>query len=146
MFIRNLITGEIGLHSALFRQTSFDEAGPTQAWLESNNCELYTPPAYSISPEMRLEQIAASEAQRIENLWQQAHEYEYSAISGSAIGLITLGIMQSKPKCIAVQNWIKSIWTLYYTKKADATVGVDFSSCGPCPHSVPELIQELNFN
>lgn len=84
-----------------------------------------------------------------QKLWQAAHDYEYLQISGSAVGLLTLGVLQGKPKCTAVQNWIKDIWTLYYTRKAtvtptppDATF-FDFSSVGECPHSVPELMIEL---
>jgi hypothetical protein len=68
---------------------------------------------------------------------------EYAAISGSAIGLITMGVMQSLPKCVAVQNWIKSIWTEYYTRKANDSTDYDFSVIGACPHSVPELVAEL---
>lgn len=84
-----------------------------------------------------------------QKLWQAAHDYEYVQISGSAIGLITLGLIQGKPKCAAVQAWIRSIWTLYYMRKAAVTtappldVVFDFTSVGPCPYSVPELMAEL---
>ena len=80
---------------------------------------------------------------RVAKLWQAAHDLEYNAISGSAVGLITMGVMTGKPKCIAVQNWIKSIWTEYYKRKADGSEALDFSGVGECPHSVPELMQEL---
>lgn len=80
---------------------------------------------------------------RIASLWQAAHDYEYSQVSGSAIGLLAMGVMQSKPKCLAVQGWIKTIWTEYYTRKATGSTDTDFSIAGVCPHSVPELMAEL---
>lgn len=87
--------------------------------------------------------LAAAEASRIAALWQAAHNYEFAQISGSAIGLLALGVIAGKPKCLAVQNWIKSIWTLYYARKADGSTSTDFSSCGQIPHTVPDLMVEL---
>lgn len=91
--------------------------------------------------------VAVKEA-NIAALWQAAHDYEYAEISGSAIGALVLGVMQSKPKCSAVQAWIQSIWNLYYTRKPLVTheassVSFDFSSCGPIPYTVPELMSEI---
>lgn len=97
---------------------------------------LENPPAPPVPPAPTPEQIVAQ-------LWQAAHDYEYSQVSGSAIGLLAIGVMKSLPKCVAVQNWIKSIWTLYYTRKATLTVDYDFSIVGACPHTVPELMLEL---
>ncbi len=90
-------------------------------------------------------EAAEREAARIASLWQAAHDKEYEAISGSAIGLITIGVLQNKPKCLAVQNWIKNIWSLYYVRKVNGDTSLDFSMCGACPHTVPELMSELNF-
>lgn len=87
--------------------------------------------------------IEKAEYKRVASLWQAAHDLEYNAISGSAIGLITLGVLQAKPKCLAVQGWIKSIWTEYYVRKASGSADTDFSLAGKCPHSVPELMAEL---
>ncbi len=87
--------------------------------------------------------LAAAESTRIAMLWQAAHDYEFAQVSGSAIGLLAMGVMQGLPKCLAVQAWIKSIWTLYYTRKAMGEASTDFSSCGMCPYSVPELMAEL---
>lgn len=84
-----------------------------------------------------------SEQHRVEQLWKAAHEYEFTQISGSAIGLLAMGVMMGKPKCLAVQNWIKSIWTIYYTRKATGETSTDYSSAGTIPHTVPELMQEL---
>lgn len=86
--------------------------------------------------------------ENIEMLWQAAHDYEYTSINGAALSMVLLGVIQNKPKCLAVQNWIQSIWNLYYSRKATITKGVtpecDFSVCGTIPHSIPELMEELN--
>ena len=87
--------------------------------------------------------LAAIEAKRIASLWQAAHDYEYAQISGSAIGLLAMGVVQGKPKCVAVQNWIKSIWDEYYTRKAGTSTDTDYSFAGACPYKVPELMEEL---
>jgi len=89
------------------------------------------------------EQAAAADGRRIAALWQAAHDYEVAQVSGSAIGLLAMGVMAGKPKCIAVQAWIKSIWALYYTRKATGSTDSDYSGCGQIPHSVPELMDEL---
>ena len=84
-----------------------------------------------------------NEAQRTASLWQAAHDYEYAAISGSAIGLLALGVIQQTPKCIAVQAWLKSIWVEYYTRMANGSTNYDFSFAGGIPYSIPELIAEV---
>ena len=86
---------------------------------------------------------AAAEYARIASLWQAAHDIEYAQISGSAVGLITIGLVQSKPKCQAVQNWLHSLWALYYVRKASGSTDTDYSSVGACPHSIPEIMSEL---
>ncbi|WP_114969380.1 hypothetical protein [Rhodoferax ferrireducens] len=83
------------------------------------------------------------ESKRVAALWQAAHEYEYAQVSGSAIGLLAIGVLQKLPKCAAVQGWIKEIWVAYYERKATGSTDTDFSIAGACPHSVPELMQEL---
>jgi hypothetical protein len=82
---------------------------------------------------------------RVASLWQAAHDYEYKQISGSAVGLLTLGIINSKPKCVAVQDWIQAIWTEYYTRKANGSSNFDFSTVGECPFTIPELMEELSY-
>lgn len=84
-----------------------------------------------------------SEEQRVANIWQAAHDYEYAQVSGSAIGLLAIGVMRGLPKCQAVQMWIKGVWTTYYERKASGSFDTDFSGSGPCPFSVPELMEEL---
>ncbi len=92
--------------------------------------------------------LARLQADNVAVLWQAAHDYEYAEISGSAVGLLTMGVSQGKPMCLSVMAWIQSIWLLYYSRKPfvthewDASL-LDFASCGPCPHSVPELLSEL---
>jgi hypothetical protein len=99
---------------------------------------------YTKKSQEQLDELAAQkEAQRIASLWQAAHDYEFAQVSGSAIGLLAMGVMQGKPKCIAVQDWIKTIWTEYYTRKAGASTDTDYSFAGPVPYSVPELMAEL---
>ena len=95
------------------------------------------------TPEEEAAYIEQQRPVKIAALWQAAHDYEYAEISGSAVGLLAMGVMQGKPKCIAVQNWIKGIWELYYTRKAMESSDCDYSSCGACPYSVPELMGEL---
>lgn len=89
------------------------------------------------------EDEAKAEATRIESLWNAAHALEYANINGSAVGLVAMGILQSLPKCLAVQAWITSIWDLYYTRKANGSTDTDYSSCGDMPYSIPELMMEL---
>lgn len=84
-----------------------------------------------------------TEEERVSALWQAAHDYEYNEISGSAVGMLAIGVMQGLPKCLAVQAWIKSIWSLYYTRKFGTSSDCDYSSCGAVPYSVPELMEEL---
>lgn len=86
-------------------------------------------------------------AENIEQLWQAANAYTESFISGVAIGLLTIGVIQGKPKALAVTGWSSQVWDAYYTRKALITAthqeSLDFSSFGPMPHSVPELRAEL---
>jgi hypothetical protein len=101
------------------------------------------------------EQYAAEQAERdatkvtakIESLWAAADAYTSSYISGVAIGLLTIGVLQSLPKALAVSAWSSAVWDDYYARKAlvtaSSTDDLDFSSHGPMPYSVPELRVEL---
>ena len=84
-----------------------------------------------------------SEKQRIEGLWQAAHDYEFGSVNGSGVGLVTMGVLQGLPKALAVQLWVKSIWEEYYLRKANGSQDLDFSVVGNCPHTIPELMSEL---
>ena len=57
-----------------------------------------------------------SEKQRIEGLWQAAHDYEFASVNGSGVGLVTMGVLQGLPKALSVQLWVKSIWEEYYLR------------------------------
>lgn len=96
------------------------------------------------SDEQLAELAAQKEAQRVASLWQAAHDYEFAQVSGSAIGMLAMGVMQGKPKCTAVHDWIKKIWNgNYYPRKANGSTNYDYSNVGPIPYSVPELTEEL---
>lgn len=108
----------------------------------------------NLSPEQVAANQAAKEtndarlvAEKIEALWQAADRYTSSYISGVAIGILTIGVMQQKPKALAVSAWSSAVWAEYYARKALVTAtsvdNHDFSSFGPIPHSVPELQAEV---
>ena len=84
---------------------------------------------------------------KIEALWAAADKYTSSYISGVAIGILTIGVLQQKPKALAVSAWSSSVWTEYYVRKELVTLtsvdNHDFSAFGPIPHSAPELQVEV---
>jgi len=86
---------------------------------------------------------ANTETMRVATLWQAAHDYEFAQISGTAVGLLVIGVMQGLPVSLAIKAWSKAIWVLYYTRKATGSTDYDYSPIGPCPHTVPELMTEL---
>ena len=95
------------------------------------------------------EVTAKAIAENNEKLWKAAYEYEFSRISGVAIGLLALGVAQNKPKCLAVAAWSAGLWNMNYYPRKSAMVAVpdpsvfDFSNVGEMPHSVPELSAEV---
>lgn len=104
------------------------------------------------NPELSDEEVALIQEQmksdNIDKLWNAAHDYEYAQINGMAIGMLVLGVLQKKPKSIAVQAWIQWIWNLYYIRKPfisheDPSEYLDFSCCGKIPFTIPELMAEL---
>lgn len=97
--------------------------------------------AHIANMESRIPSVTSEQV--VARLWQAAHDYECAQISGSAIGLLAMGVMTGKPKCLAVQAWIKSIWAEYYTRKAALTQDYDFSFAGQIPYTVPELMEEM---
>ena len=110
----------------------------------------------AITPDMQeypdgVAYIANELQQQIEakqyRLWQAADTYERNYISGVAIGLLTIGVIQQLPKALAVAAWSASLWTEYYARKEavslETSLNLDFSSFGPIPFSVPELRTEL---
>ena len=92
--------------------------------------------------------LAAMQADNVRALWQAATDYQESYISGAAYGLVTMGVLQQKPKALSVMAWVNSVWAAYYTRKPQVTPQwnaalLDFSSCGPMPCTVPDLMAEL---
>lgn len=84
---------------------------------------------------------------KIEALWAAADKYTSGYIGGVAIGILTIGVLQQKPKALAVSAWSSQVWSEYYARKTLVTAtsidDLDFSVFGPIPHSVPELQSEV---
>lgn len=94
------------------------------------------------------EELDVRKAEHIAKLWMAAHQYETAEICDCAIGLLAIGVMQSKPKATAIANWTESIWNgTYYPRKAlcDGITepSYDFSNCGSIPYTIPELSAEV---
>lgn len=89
---------------------------------------------------------AAAEQIRVSSLWQAATNYEQSFIANMAIGLLTMGVMQGKPKATEIAAWSNALWNGpngYYARKANGSTNYDYSDIGPMPYSVPELSKEV---
>lgn len=86
-------------------------------------------------------------ALKVDKLWNAANNYVTGRISGVAIGILTLGVMQQLPKSLAIAGWSNQVWTEYYTRKAGITptseLNLDFSSFGNLPYSIPEMQAEV---
>ena len=84
---------------------------------------------------------------KIDALWQATDTYIARYISGVAIGILTLGVAQMKPKALRVSEWTQAIWDEYYIRKSAITAtsidNHDYSLFGPVPHDVRELKDEL---
>ena len=127
---------------------AYDETVPQPdiiipAWIEEIEAE-YTIEIVDISAEMDAKDLQ----EKYDSLWKAANDFQSGQISGAAIGLLTIGVLAQKPKCTAVQAWIKSVWIEYYIRKAGVdlqnNVNLDFSICGNIPYSVPELMEEVS--
>lgn len=127
---------------------AWDESTPQPdiiipAWIEEIEAE-YTIEIVDITDEMNAKDLQ----RKYDYLWKAANDFQSGQISGAAIGLLTIGVLAQKPKCTAVQAWIKSVWVEYYTRKAGVSlqnnVNLDFSICGNIPHTVPELMEEVS--
>ena len=102
---------------------------------------------YERDPAEIMAQDQAEVAGKIESLWSAADTYVSGYISGVAVGILTIGTIQQKPKCLAVSAWGNAVWADYYSRKAAVLPGVDidtdYSSHGPMPYTVPELQSEV---
>ena len=99
-----------------------------------------------INEAKKAEQDNKTIVDKVESLWAAANAYTTGFISGVAIGILTIGVLQGKPKSLAVSAWSKVIWDEYYIRKAgitvDSNLNLDFSSFGPIPYTIPELSEE----
>ena len=87
---------------------------------------------------------------KISRLWSAANVYEQNSISGSAPAKMLQLAIEGDERAVAIGLWIQSIWANYYIRRdevEDATtieeleaVSEDFSSVGPIPYSVKEVI------
>lgn len=113
------------------------------AWIEEIEAE-YTVEIVDITDDVNAKDLQ----RKYDYLWKAANDFQSGQISGAAIGLLTIGVLAQKPKCTAVQAWIKSVWVEYYTRKAGVSlqnnVNLDFSICGNVPYTVPELMEEVS--
>lgn len=86
-------------------------------------------------------------SEKIGILWAAADRYVTGYISGVAIGILTIGVIQKLPKALAVTAWSSSVWAEYYIRKdlvtSESIDNHDFSMFGAMPHTVPELQQEI---
>lgn len=90
-------------------------------------------------------QVSQVEA-KIDALWRATDAYIAQYISGVAIGILTLGVAQMKPKAMQVSEWTQMIWGNYYQRKANVTATSvddhDYTAFGPIPFSIQELKEE----
>ena len=84
---------------------------------------------------------------QVVGIWNAATAWQEQYISGVAIGLLTLGVAQGKPKSLAIMQWTGALWAEYYRRKdvvmSGGAADSDFSIFGAMPYSVPELRGEL---
>ncbi len=156
------------MHPAVFRPTDADPIFETPApaitehqravrngvkqdallnWVWDWDIVNFTAPEIEAYEAAKLETNAAIVDANINKLWQAADAYVTNFISGLAIGVLTIGVIQNKPKALAVRAWSAEVWGEYYIRKAaitaTSTLDTDFSTFGPIPYSVRELQSEL---
>lgn len=126
------------------------EAKPVEidgTWTQQWQVTELSPEQVDANQAAKTQADAALLKSKIEALWAAADKYTSSYISGVAIGLLTIAVIQQKPKAMAVTAWSSAVWAEYYARKAlvtpDSVDNHDFSSFGPIPHSVPELQAEV---
>ncbi len=85
---------------------------------------------------------------KYKRLWDAASAWEKKNISGVALSLLTLGVIQQKPRALAIAAWSDRLWNeTYYPRKAlislETEPDCDFSGVGDMPYTVPELSAEV---
>lgn len=97
--------------------------------------------------ELKQAKDAEDLARKNADLWKAADAYIYATINGVALSILTLGVSNAKPKALAVAAWCDAVWTEYYVRKAQITLGaepnLDFSPLGDKPYTVLELREEV---
>lgn len=97
-----------------------------------------------LDPEVVAINLEAAEAKRQSDLWEAAHNYEKSFISGVGLSILAVGFAMGKPKALAVGTWSNQLWEgTYYPRKVSGSTDFDFSVVGPMPYSVTELSAEI---
>ena len=75
-------------------------------------------------------------------LWSNATGYILSYLPGRGLDCVYNGARLQDPICVAIYDWIQSVWSLYYSKVETLPDGdvpdefFYFSSCGEIP--IPE--------
>ena len=87
---------------------------------------------------------------KIETLWQAATAYEHSYVANGAYAALLEAKLAGSTKATDFGNWISSIWTEYYSRRDSVTaaqtqeaidlVSDDFTSVGPPPYSIREVL------
>lgn len=98
----------------------------------------------------------ASKQSRISQIRRTAFNYEQTYIMGGPNDIYIAGAIARCPKCIAIYNWKKALWTLAETR-VNAILALpvnddqelngadlDFTSIGDIPYSIIELFNEFN--
>jgi hypothetical protein len=81
-------------------------------------------------------------------LFRAYRGYKLSFISDEGFSIVAIGLLAamqgaSKPKCIAVQTWLTSLWDDYTARKAVVSTNLDFSNNGPMPYPISEIKIEV---
>lgn len=102
------------------------------------------------------EELATEKQANIDAIFASAEEYVdrkgttgKGRVSKYSIGILTLKGNANTPKSKAIMDWVNSVFLVAYTREAQVNGGMpftpemlDFSSCGPMPHTVAEALQE----
>lgn len=85
----------------------------------------------------------------MKNLHESYDNYLSIRLNSSGSALVTIGILQGKPKCLLVKDWVKALYIDYYTRNLTlqanpaSTPNLDFSNNGELPVTIPELMAEV---
>ena len=90
------------------------------------------------------------QAQKIERLWKAATDYEYSFVANGAYTALLEAKLSGDTKAIAFGDWIKSLWTEYYSRRDAVTATTNkleldliseyFTIMGEPPYTIREIL------